>query len=146
SWLVVLKLVRAGSRSPCLALVLHFLVQACLRAGLGRCAISLGSTPGTHAAVKSPRIPPSLPDQAGTHVVQQPVGRAERCQHRGKWRLLGRSGWNKSVRIGNRSEFELHLRGQLQSNEVTDPSSMPRSTWNLPIFFYKKLSHIGAKA
>jgi hypothetical protein len=50
------------------------------------------------------------------------------------------------VRIGNRSEFELHLRGQLQSNEVTDPSSMPRSTWNLPIFFYKKLSHIGAKA
>lgn len=29
---------------------------------------------------------------------------------------------------------------------LTDPNSKQRSTWNLPRFFYKKLSHIGAKA
>jgi hypothetical protein len=45
---------------------------------------------------------------------------------------------------GTFTSFDCHDSGH--PLRLTDPSSMPRSTWNLPIFFYKKLSHIGAKA
>ena len=45
---------------------------------------------------------------------------------------------------GTFTSFDCHDSGH--PLRLTDPSSKTRSTWNLPVFFYKKLSHIGPKA
>ncbi|MGA2905204.1 MAG: hypothetical protein ABSD98_15340 [Candidatus Korobacteraceae bacterium] len=45
---------------------------------------------------------------------------------------------------GTFTSFDCHDSGH--SLRLTDPGSKQRSTWKLPMFFYKKLSHIGEKA